>query len=282
MKNYIITNPEDENNNEKLDFIGGTSSKYDCIYYAKMHTKKTEPPYFTLKYKVGDEYLELENPVPVLAIKGKLLKIEFGSYTWESEEIRTVTFTLESESEKYLIILSCSFTAVLRSIINSMLGYKRKIDFLQLELYRNKSTGYNGIKCFLNGGTEPTKWFYDMTKLNTYYDRVTVNKKEVVDDSRLNEFLEVELRKHLEVICPQCEVTKIVEETVDKTDKMKEPTEEFIYGINDEQPVTIGQALKATQVQKTSVEEVSKHFEVDDTDNPKDYAQQLEDPKFFK
>jgi hypothetical protein len=281
MTNTILLNAEDENNIEKLDFIGGTSSKYDRIFYAKMHTKKTEPPYFSLKYKVGDSYLEVENPVPVLAIKGKLLKIEFGSYTWENEEIRTVTFSLESESGKYLIILSCSFTASLRSIINSMLGYARKIEFLQFELYRNKSTGNNGIKCFINQATEPTKWAYDMTKLNTYYDKVMLNKKEVVDDSRLNEFMEVELRKHMSVICPQCEVTKIVEEMDDKSDSVTEPTEEFIYGI-DEQPVTVGLALKENQVQKSSVEEVSKHFEVDDTDNPKDYDQQLADPKFFK
>lgn len=281
MNTIINKLEDDENNNEKLDFIGESSSKYEKIYYAKMHTKKTEPPYFSLRYKVGDVYLDLTTEAPILSIKGKLLKIEFGSYTWENEEIKTVTFSLESESGKYLIILSCSFTASLRSIINSMLGYVRKIEFLQFELYRNKSTGYNGIKCFINQATEPTKWAYDMTKLNTYYDKVMLNKKEVVDDSRLNEFMEVELRKHMSVICPQCEVTQIVEEMNDKSDKVTEPAEEFIYGI-DEQPVTVGPAMKASQVQKSLAEEVSKHFEVDDTDNPKDYDQQLADPKFFK
>ena len=268
---------------EELDFIGGTTSKYEKIYYAKMHTIKNETPCFTLKYKVDNYYQDVVTEVPIMSIFGNLLKIAFGSYTWKNEEVKTVTFTFESESGKNLIILSCSYTAVLRSMINCMLKYNNKIEFLQIELYRNRTNGYNAIKCFINHGKEPAKWLYDMIKLDTYCDKFVINKKEVRDDSRLNEFLEQELRNHLPIICPQCEITKIVDEPDNKSDEVIEPSDEIVFGINSDEKVKKSGINTKEELPTATVEEISNYFEVDDTDNPKDYGQQLlADPNFFK
>jgi hypothetical protein len=266
-----------------LDFVGGTSSKYDKIYYAKMHTLKEEPPSFTLKYKVDNYYQDVLTEAPIMSIMGNLLKIAFGSYTWKNREVKTVIFTFESESGKNLIILSCSYTAVLRSMINCMLKYNKKIEFLQIELYRNKSNGYNAIKCFINRAKEPGRWLYDMTKLNSYYDKVVINKKEVSDDSRLNEFLEIELRKHIPIICPQCEVTKIVDEPDNNSDEVIEPSDEMVFGISSDEKIKKSTMNIKEDMPTATVEEISNYFEVDDIEKPKDYGQQLiADPSFFK
>ncbi len=262
----LINYKTDKIESTELDFVEAVTSKYDCIYYAKMYTKKTALPYFSFKYKNGDKCVIKETVEPSRAIKGKLLKIEFRSFTWENEEIKTINFSLESESGKNLVILSCPFTGTLRAIINSILKYPKQIEFLKIELTRNNSTGYNNVRCFFNNETEPGKWLYSSQEFSTYYDKVTINKKEVYDDSRLNEFFEDELKKHLSVVCPQHLVTKIVEEET-ASDEIQEPTDEEVFGIRE-----VIQELSDIPNRTKShdeIQEISRFFDLDDVDVPK-------------
>ena len=178
------------------------SSYQGGIFYLKLKTAKTEDPYFTIKTKQGNEYVDIDTSKNVA---GVLKNIEFGEYEWEKVTIKTIKLVLERDTEEgtQLYIISSSYTSTLRSIINSLLGINVPITSMSLTLYKNRQ-GYNGVYTLLNG--KKSNWKLTGDQIKSYID-VEHTKKfgDVTDYSRLDTYLEEELRKHLDTILPNRE-----------------------------------------------------------------------------
>lgn len=191
---------------DKPKFAGedkNNSSYQGGIFYLKPKTAKAEDPYFAIKTKEGTEYVDVDTSKNV---SGTLKNIEFSEYEWEKNIIKTVKFVLERETEEFgnqLYIISSSYTSTLRSILNSILGVKGPINTMSLTLYKNRQ-GYNGVYTLING--KKSDWKLSASELKEYID-VEHTKKfgDVTDYTRLDTFLEEQMKIHLDTILPNRE-----------------------------------------------------------------------------
>jgi len=172
---------------------------YEDIFYMKMVTKKDENPHFSLKIKEGSDYIDL--PDTPTSVSGTLKSIDFGEYEWEKQTIKTVKFQIEKvEGDiNQLYLLSSSYTATLRTILNTLLNVQEPIKKITISLIKNKA-GYNGAFLVINGRKGEWKFKYDFLK--TMIEIEKTKKGEIFYYDKLDAFLEEEMLKHMPIIIP--------------------------------------------------------------------------------
>lgn len=172
---------------------------YDDVFYMKMVTKKDENPRFTLKIRDGNDYIDL--PDSPTSVSGALKSIEFGQYEWEKTIVKTVKFLIEKKEKdiNQLYILSSSFTSTSRAILNSILNVNEPINRLSITLIKNKA-GYNGAFTLFNG--RKGEWKYQPDFLKTMIETEKTKKGDLIYYDKLDQFLEDEMMKHMDIIIP--------------------------------------------------------------------------------
>lgn len=170
-----------------FDQMTTNESKFEKVYYAKMATKKETLPHFTFKYKdESGQYVEVDKILTTL--KGNLTNIETSEYTYEGNVIKTVKLYITLNTT--LVILTCSYTQILRSIINSLINLDHKPREISIQLYQNKQ-GYNSCYFLVDG--KIANWKFPADDMKKFVDTAVVGKKTVTSCDRLDEMLEREL-----------------------------------------------------------------------------------------
>ena len=158
---------------------------------------KSEEPHFSIRTKVGTEYVDVPSEKNVT---GSLKNIQFSEYEWEGKKIKTLKIVIDREEKQQLCIIDSSYTTTLRGIINSLLGCNEPINKISITLFKNKQ-GFNGAYTIIN--SKKSNWKYSGEELKKYVDIENTKKfGPVADYDRLDNFLEDELKKHLNVIIP--------------------------------------------------------------------------------
>lgn len=204
---------------------GFGQSQYSEVFFVKPKTK--DKCYFEISQKEGDKFVT-EQRTDRNIISGDLIKIETSSYTYENKEIKTLKFHIVRQTKdgnKMLFILNTSYTQVARTIMNCLLSIDEPIKRIGITLFKN-SAGFTQVAVTIN--SKIAKWKYEQKYLKTMVEDVKNKRGEVLnrDYFELDNFLELELLKHLKVWFPEQEFVNFVEEE-DKT--------EDTFGISDEE-----------------------------------------------
>lgn len=210
-----------------LDFEKDDSgSIYDQIYFVKIRTKNAA--YFEFTRKDGDKILK-DPRKHIQNIDGKVSKISLDSYTFENQEIKTFRIHISKElnNKNCLFIVSSSYTRVGRSIINSLLGWDKPIEKINLSLYLD-AKAYPSVKTLIN--KEKATWKYSIPDQRKKIETIKNKKGEFVsnDYTDLDEMFEEKLRQHLGILLPEMDAPKIIDD-VDET----EVNDESVFGTDE-------------------------------------------------
>lgn len=198
---------------------------FDEVYFVKPKTKDTA--YFEFSKKVGDKIL-VDPRKTLKLVEGKLNKVELGSYTYENKEVKTFKLHISKEvnGKSILFIVSSSYTQIGRSILNTLLGATKPITKISLGLYNNNS-GYASVTILIDG--KKGVWLLSIDEQRKYIETIKNKKGEFVsnDYSELDEVLEDKMRTHLNILFPEQNHIRFVENSNDEI-----PAEE-VFGEDD-------------------------------------------------
>lgn len=198
--------------------VDPNQSIYKDVFFLKPIVK--DDAYFQISKKVGNKYLV--NPKTTYrSVGGVLKKIETSSYRYQEEEKKTIKLHIVSETEngKVLYILSSAYTRPFINVVNCLLDFNKPIEKINITLtykdkYANASVSINGVAAkWKDKSSGPGKYTKD--ELKDYIIPIYHPKTKALittDKSKLEEFLEEELMKHLKVILPKSDFVNIIEE----------------------------------------------------------------------
>lgn len=188
---------------DELEFEEQTDSKYSEVYFARPRTK--DAAYWEFSKKAGDVY-KVDKRTSITSIDGELLKFEFGSFTFENKEIKTLKMHISKVINDKLILFIINFTysQVTRSIINSLIAMQEEVKKISMSLYVNKA-GWASVFVKLND--KPCKWELSIEDQKEYIETIKNKKGEFIsnDYSSLDDEFESRLQKHQKVLLPDVE-----------------------------------------------------------------------------
>lgn len=219
---------------DDLDFPSeDINSEYLECYFVRMITK--DAAYFKFSQKKGDKII-VDPRTTICDISGDVKKIELDSYTYEGKEVKTFKIHIEKKKGdgKILFILNSSFTTNTgRNILNTILGYTKKIEKITIGLY--VKDGFPASKILING--ERSKWYFSPEEQKQYIEIIVNKKGEKVstDYSEYIDILEEKMREKLSVLFPDGNHIKFIEEDAnDVLNTEVDPTDdEKIFGEKD-------------------------------------------------
>lgn len=133
--------------------------------------KEVSTPYFIIKDKVDNEWVEKER---FKTLSATPISIELSSYMWKNAPVDTVKLTMMDGEDKIQLEFNLD-NGLSRNLLNTMLG-ESIIGELAMSLYINKA-GYPSIGIENDG--EKTQWKYKHEE----FPAVTKNTKGVVIDN---------------------------------------------------------------------------------------------------
>jgi len=206
--------------NDDLSFLGGNNevSKYEKYYFAKLYTKKGTEPHFKFRRIVDGVPTDVKGTTKT--ISGKLNKITFSQYEYEGVTLKTVRFNFETLNEDGKLVgisWGCGWNSVLQNLVNCLLNEEKEIKSLLVSVYKDPKSDYNKAMFRVNGNKP--EWKYSIEELNEKKEKIFNKKGELVktEVGELVDFLESELKNHLNVILPNFKPEEEIKENVTPT-----------------------------------------------------------------
>lgn len=166
--------------------MGLQNSSQNRMYVKIKTDKETQVTQFFQQRKTASGY-ELINPSNELT--GYLKKVEVGSYLWDGNEIETIKFTIDDDVDhSATIFLEAGFSNLTRGILNSLAG-SDEISKILIRLYLSKENENHKRfpQAYVEINNKKSQWKYKPEQLPKV-EKIIVKKKEVYDDSEVNEF----------------------------------------------------------------------------------------------
>lgn len=120
-------------------------------------------------------------------IEGILTSAGVGEFTYQNDTKKTLKLVFTDESGERVQIES-TFTLLTYNVINALYGCNLEKP-IKIKLYVKKGTDRNMAAAYIENGGERASWAYEPSQLPKPH-KVTVGKKEVIDDSEVVEFYE--------------------------------------------------------------------------------------------
>lgn len=202
----------------------GISTTSNNRIFVKIHKEKDDAvnefrgrSCFCIQEKVGDSW---ETTTRGDTMSGRLIGIEHGSYEHEGNKIVTFSMDVEDPDSDKVMRVSGNMSFMTRSMLNNLASIEGPGDIM-IRIY-NKD-GYDKMYIEYNG--ERLDWKWDPREdpdLIPKVERVSIGNKEVLDDSKVNDWFVQMIERHLK---PMFKDVKPSEKSAPAAD-WEEPTAE--------------------------------------------------------
>jgi len=168
--------------------MGLSNSEQTKTSYVKMFSKEPGTDdvnaFFGMSEKVDGKWQTTQR---FDTVEGLLVSATVGEFVYQNDTKKTLKLVFTDESGERIQVES-SFTLLTYNVINTLYG----CDFdkpIKIKLYVKKGNDKNMAAAYIENGGERASWAYEPSQLPKPH-KVTVGKKEVIDDSEVIEFYE--------------------------------------------------------------------------------------------
>jgi hypothetical protein len=168
--------------------MGLSNSEQTKTSYVKMFSKEPNTDdvnaFFGMSEKVDGKWQTTQR---FDTVEGLLVSVTVGEFVYQNDTKKTLKLVFTDESGERIQVES-SFTLLTYNVINTLYGcnFEKPI---KIKLYVKKGTDKNMAAAYIENGGERASWAYEPSQLPKPH-KVTVGKKEVIDDSEVIEFYE--------------------------------------------------------------------------------------------
>ena len=169
--------------------MGLSNSEQARTTYVKMFSKEPGTDnvnaFFGMSEKVEGKWQTTQR---FDTVEGIITGISTGEFTYQSDTKKTLKIVFADNSGERVQV-EATFTLLSYNVINSLYGIKDLSKPVRIKLYVRRTGERDMPSAYIECGGERASWAFEPSQLPKPA-RVTVGKKEVIDDSEVVEFYE--------------------------------------------------------------------------------------------